>query len=139
MEGMKNVQDDTNPKYFAGDFTVEDIDKKGQQFSNVSRFFCKSFDNNTTLKFDANVQIFNLNKHEGIYITIQNEIPEDAEAFYHYVMHGLIYKYDEKNEHTIACLYISFGGLLLKLKGPVEQLSGIPRGEHTLFCVRKNQ
>ncbi|RSH91893.1 DNA-directed RNA polymerases I, II, and III subunit RPABC3 [Saitozyma podzolica] len=59
-------------------------------------------------------------------------------ADYEYVMYGKIYKFDDsaKGENQTTA-YMSFGGLLLALRGSYRHLAGVVVGENIYLLMRK--
>lgn len=56
---------------------------------------------------------------------------------YEYVMHGKVYRYEEDSAHHKASVFVSFGGLLMKLVGDPQSLADIPRGRNVYLLIRE--
>ena len=65
----------------------------------------------------------NLDDEEGDYYSIDN-IKETSFKDYGYVMHGKVFRYELHEDNKIS-QYISFGGLILKIKGDVKYLKSL--------------
>jgi DNA-directed RNA polymerase I, II, and III subunit RPABC3 len=55
---------------------------------------------------------------------------------YEYVMHGKVYKYDSISASKVA-VYISYGGLLMRLEGDPRHVSEISIGSNLYLLLRK--
>ncbi|KAJ1994487.1 DNA-directed RNA polymerases I, II, and III subunit RPABC3 [Dimargaris cristalligena] len=55
---------------------------------------------------------------------------------YEYVMYGKVYRYDDASGTKVA-VFVSFGGLLMKLEGEFRHLQNIIVGEHVYLLMRK--
>ncbi|GHJ84890.1 hypothetical protein NliqN6_1292 [Naganishia liquefaciens] len=63
---------------------------------------------------------------------------EGLAADFDYVMFGKIYKFDEsKKGDNQTTAYLSFGGLLMALRGNYRALSNLVIGENVYLCVGK--
>lgn len=114
---------------------------KTSKFSNViyvvSRIEGKTEVYEFDVSLDINSDIFPVKIGEFYKIAIAAVSSHDNEALeyhsiaqnslfdeYDYVMHGKVFRYEEYDDGTIA-QYISFGGLILKLKGDSKSWSTI--------------
>lgn len=55
---------------------------------------------------------------------------------YDYVMYGRVYKFDENGKSKLA-IYISFGGLLLRLEGEPRHINSIKIGSNIYLLMKK--
>lgn len=139
---------------FSANFTVNRINPNGKQFDNVSRLVCSS-DRGDDLVLDINSQIYSLREGESFALVLTNEIspgqgkkahwhPSELQnsvaSRYDYVMCGRVYRYKENSSDHKAKVYISFGGLLMRLKGEQNALKGIPEQtgrDNVYLMIRK--
>ncbi|KAK4685940.1 DNA-directed RNA polymerases I, II, and III subunit RPABC3, partial [Tremellales sp. Uapishka_1] len=57
---------------------------------------------------------------------------------YDYVMHGKVYKFDDSAQgENQTTAYLSFGGLLMALRGSYRHLAGVVVGENVYLLMRK--
>ena len=59
-----------------------------------------------------------------------------AEKF-DYVCHGTVYKVQAGEKGETATYYISFGGLLMKITGQIQKLSGIELNQKLYLLIRR--
>ncbi|KAJ1925462.1 DNA-directed RNA polymerases I, II, and III subunit RPABC3 [Tieghemiomyces parasiticus] len=55
---------------------------------------------------------------------------------YDYVMYGKVYRYDDAEGNNVA-VFVSFGGLLMRLEGEYRHLQNVTVGEHVYLLMRK--
>ena len=55
---------------------------------------------------------------------------------YEYVSHGTVYNV-QTEKGDVVNFYISFGGLLLKLRGQIQKLGGLDLGNRVYLLMRK--
>jgi DNA-directed RNA polymerase I, II, and III subunit RPABC3 len=57
---------------------------------------------------------------------------------YDYVMHGKVYKFDDSAQgDNMTTAYISYGGLLMALRGSYRHLANVVVGENVFLLMRK--
>lgn len=56
---------------------------------------------------------------------------------YEYVMHGKVYRCEEQQDSKLA-VFISFGGLLMRLKGDTRSLQDIELDSMLYVLIRKS-
>ncbi|CAK9437269.1 uncharacterized protein LODBEIA_P16470 [Lodderomyces beijingensis] len=64
--------------------------------------------------------------------------PEDKKSLadeYDYVMYGTVYKFEENADREKMSVYISFGGLLMRLEGDYRSLSNLKQ-ENAYILIR---
>ena len=66
----------------------------------------------------------------------QSKKPSLQDKF-EYVMHGKVYKCEEDEQSNRLSIYMSFGGLLMRLKGDASNLLGIELDQHLYLLIRK--
>ena len=121
----------------------------------VSRIVCGRSENyELELTVDINTDIYPLEVGTRLSIalasTLNRDGTPDSEFFnptekfdsladsYDYVMHGRVYKYsDEKGPVPRVAILISYGGLLMELKGEPRFLQGINLDSKVYLLIRK--
>ncbi|KAM0376903.1 hypothetical protein ACHAPY_007455 [Fusarium culmorum] len=64
------------------------------------------------------------------------DAPATIADLYDYVCHGKIYKFEETFDGNTINAYVSFGGLLMSLQGPVKKLTPL-RVDNVYLLVKK--
>lgn len=119
-------------------FTVMAKDPDGVKFNRVSRFVAvTSGDAPLELLIDINISLFPLAEGSRFGLALSSTLdPTGGTADgldpsvlsvaddYDYVMHGKVYRCEPLGDRKLG-LYISFGGLLLRLKGDAEALASV--------------
>ncbi|XP_019857010.1 PREDICTED: DNA-directed RNA polymerases I, II, and III subunit RPABC3-like [Amphimedon queenslandica] len=118
---------------FESFFQIKDIEKK---FERVSRLFCEGENfNKIQLILDVNTQLYPMSVGDNIHFLLTTTLGADHEDFptvtdgatssladaFQYIMYGKIYRL-EGAEDSLS-VYVSFGGLLMRLKG--DDLQGL--------------
>eukprot|EP00056_Hartaetosiga_gracilis_P018758 m.11764 g.11764 ORF g.11764 m.11764 type:complete len:143 (-) comp7038_c0_seq1:203-631(-) len=141
-----------NQLLFEEMFTVSDIDIDGKQFDRVSRMVCQAVTMDTELVLDVNTQLYPLEVNDRITFCLADTLdydgaPDSGEYNqsrdasladrYEYVMNGIIYNIEEKD--NALSVYASFGGLLMRLKGSKSSLvkDGIELDKSIYLLIRK--
>ncbi|KAL9645098.1 hypothetical protein ABK040_001988 [Willaertia magna] len=57
---------------------------------------------------------------------------------YDYVMYGRVYKYQPKDNFEKIAIYVSFGGLLMRLTGEARDIQHIEPDTHVYLLIRKS-
>lgn len=135
-------------------FEVQEVDPDGKKFQKVSRFHCKSDYFEFEMWLDVNVDIYPLMTHDkfnlGLAYTLSLDGTLDEGYYdqskqatladkYEYVMYGKLYKYQEDTTsgQLRVEVYISFGGLLMLLKGDPSHLEGLKLDSRVYLLMRK--
>eukprot|EP00049_Salpingoeca_infusionum_P017604 m.353648 g.353648 ORF g.353648 m.353648 type:complete len:155 (-) comp16812_c0_seq1:211-675(-) len=121
--------------------TDKDAEESGKQekqkkFVRVSRFNCVAVNfPNFELVVDINTQLYPMNVGDRFSFCLASTLNQDGQPgtdeynpkmqssradSFDYVMYGTVYRLDESGEQL--SVYISFGGLLMRLKGDTSQL-----------------
>ena len=136
-------------------FDVKDVDPNGKQFDRVSRLFCESESFKMDLILDVNTQIYPVVLRDKFRLLLVTTLQEDgapddgsytaslegtrADTF-EYVMYGRIYRIEGDefgDSNAILSAYISFGGLLMRLKGAANNLHGMEIGQTVYLLMKK--
>eukprot|EP01147_Barroeca_monosierra_P008803 gene8803-1171_t len=133
-------------------FEVKAKDPQGKKFEKVSRIVCEAITTGFELILDINTQLYPMELGNRFSLClartlndgsttsagqyIQNRESSLADGF-DYVMHGTIYRVEEK-EGQVA-VYVSYGGLLMRLKGNRSSLlkAGLDLDANIYLLLRK--
>jgi DNA-directed RNA polymerase I, II, and III subunit RPABC3 len=116
-------------------FTVEKVNPQGKFFDNVSRFVLSS-KSGTELTIDINTEIYPVEARQKYICQVIKRMkdrqvysPDDLEAISHedynefsFIMSGVVFRMDLKEDSNELTVYASFGGLMMKLRGEIAQL-----------------
>eukprot|EP00198_Chlamydomonas_reinhardtii_P010454 XP_001699791.1 DNA-directed RNA polymerase II, 16.5 kDa polypeptide [Chlamydomonas reinhardtii] len=141
----------SQPILFEDVFDVVDKDPDGKKFDNVSRFICHSDLYEMDLHIDINTELFPLQRNDKFSLVLAWTINLDAtpgsEKYdapggrrtlmdnYDYVMHGKVFKYKDNNMKVEV--FVSFGGLLMKLAGDPAKLEPIEVDNNVYLLLKK--
>eukprot|EP00051_Salpingoeca_urceolata_P018299 m.256102 g.256102 ORF g.256102 m.256102 type:complete len:148 (+) comp19168_c0_seq7:2497-2940(+) len=143
-------------RLFEDIFDVKDKDPDGKKFDRVSRVICLSENYEMELTLDVNTQLYPVEKDDRFTFMLARSLYEDgtmddevkptydqsrrpslADQF-EYVMHGKVYRVDEDGEAANKlAVFISFGGLLMRLRGDARNLTGIAIDTFLYLLLRK--
>eukprot|EP00818_Percolomonas_sp_WS_P008075 CAMPEP_0117442966 /NCGR_PEP_ID=MMETSP0759-20121206/4439_1 /TAXON_ID=63605 /ORGANISM="Percolomonas cosmopolitus, Strain WS" /LENGTH=155 /DNA_ID=CAMNT_0005234901 /DNA_START=48 /DNA_END=515 /DNA_ORIENTATION=+ len=140
---------------------VKQLDQDGKKFDKVSRIECKSENYEMDLVLDVNTDIYPIEVSDKLTLALatsvdlnDNDMDPTVSALYdrklgtsqkpslldryEYAMYGKVYKYktDKIKEHKVS-VYVSFGGLLMKLSGDPRNMQAIDPDMHLYLLVRK--
>ncbi|KAL8592953.1 DNA-directed RNA polymerases I, II, and III subunit RPABC3 [Nucella lapillus] len=137
-------------------FDVKDIDPDGKKFDRVSRLFCESESFKMDLILDVNTMLYPIKLSEKFRLVIvttlrEDGVPDDTEFNpqntgpnradqFEYVMYGKVYRIegdDGNSETSRLAAYVSFGGLLMRLKGDPNNLHGFEVDSHVYLMMKK--
>lgn len=138
---------------FTDNFTVNQIDPDGRSFDNIQRIFCSNDSSDSTLVLDVNSQLYEMHVDEVFSLVLSQEISADGTSDsvhwypgllqnsiaskFDYVMYGKVYRYEEDSANHKATVYVSFGGLLMKLTGEQHALSSLPIARNVYLLMRE--
>ncbi|KAG2482491.1 hypothetical protein HYH03_018596 [Edaphochlamys debaryana] len=145
----------SQPILFEDVFDVVDKDPDGKKFDNVSRFVCHSDLYEMDLNIDVNTDLFPLQRNDKFSLVLAWTLNLDAtpgsEKYdaefptisgrrtlmdnYDYVMYGKVFKYKDNNMKVEV--YVSFGGLLMKLAGDPAKLEPIEVDNNVYLLLKK--
>ncbi|XP_046556448.1 DNA-directed RNA polymerases I, II, and III subunit RPABC3-like [Haliotis rubra] len=137
-------------------FDVKDIDPDGKKFDRVSRLFCESESFKMDLILDVNTQVYPMELGDKFRLVIATTLredgyPEDGEYNptqqgpsrtdqFEYVMFGKVYRIEGDDggmDSSRLAAYISYGGLLMRLKGDPNNLHGFEVDSHVYLMMKK--
>lgn len=95
---------------------VTGVDLQGKKFDKVSRLVAESTDKSISYELDYHSDLLRVKAQDNINVILSfGSEHYDPESF-SYGMNGKLFKIDEKDGKSV--LFISFGGLLMKLTCP---------------------
>ncbi|XP_058069380.1 DNA-directed RNA polymerases II and V subunit 8A-like [Magnolia sinica] len=139
---------------FEDNFVVTALDPDGKKFDKVSRIVAKSEQFDMDLQLDVNIEIYPLRVDEKFKMVLAPTLSLDgtpdsgyftqggrkslADKF-EYVMHGKLYKISEEGSgsNVKVELYVSFGGLLMMLKGDPSNAANFELDQRLFLLIRK--
>ncbi|GAA0175028.1 DNA-directed RNA polymerase [Lithospermum erythrorhizon] len=144
------------------DFHFDDIievsneDVLEKKYDKVSRIAAHNQDGDVEILLEVNTELYPIQKEEKLRMLLSHTLYADGSAVtshfpkekqrsladkFEYVMHGLTYKMTLDPKESAGALkvevYISFGGLQLMLKGPVEKMSKFKVDQKLFVLLRK--
>ncbi|KAL6884375.1 DNA-directed RNA polymerases I [Trichoderma longibrachiatum] len=140
---------------FEESFTVTDYDQS--KYDRVARISCTSSDSQTVMTLDINIELFPCSVSDTLHVVLTTTlspdgIKEDDKGWrdvgkagdapatladlYDYVCYGKIYKFEETFDGNTINAYVSFGGLLMALQGPVKKLTPL-RVDNVYLLVKR--
>eukprot|EP00759_Apiculatamorpha_spiralis_P018077 PhF_6_TR24325/c0_g1_i1/m.33757/K03016/RPB8, POLR2H; DNA-directed RNA polymerases I, II, and III subunit RPABC3 len=133
---------------------------EGKKFDKVSRIECNSKKRGLKLVIDINVDLYPIQKGESYTIALASNINIELGSVkipdgywdptvqqrmtlmdnYEYVMFGRVYGCSTAEGSTSVepKVYVSYGGLLMSLSGPANDLRGITYGQQLYFLMKRN-
>ncbi|EHK46245.1 uncharacterized protein TrAtP1_005848 [Trichoderma atroviride] len=140
---------------FEEGFTVTAYDQK--KYDRVARISCTSLDNQTLIELDINIELFPCSQGDTLHVVLTTTLSPDGSKeddkgwrdvgksgdapatladLYDYVCYGKIYKFEETFDGNTINAYVSFGGLLMALKGPVKKLTPL-RVDNVYLLIKR--
>ncbi|XP_043693598.1 DNA-directed RNA polymerases II, IV and V subunit 8B-like [Telopea speciosissima] len=135
-------------------FTVTRLDPDGKKFDKVSRIEARSEQFDMYMQLDVNTEIYPLHVGEKFTMVLANTLSLDgtpntgyftqgnrkslADKF-EYVMHGKLYKISEEGSgaNVKVEMYVSYGGLLMMLKGDPSNAANFELDQRLFLLMRK--
>ncbi|KAG0477695.1 hypothetical protein HPP92_012414 [Vanilla planifolia] len=134
-------------------FTVSRIDPDGKKFDKVSCIEARSEQFDMYMQLDVNTEIYPLHVGEKFTMVLAPSLnldgTPDSGYFmqgqkksladkYEYVMHGKLYKISEESSGGPNVeVYVSFGGLLMMLKGDPSNATNFELDQRLFLLMRK--
>ncbi|EGR52111.1 hypothetical protein MKX07_008724 [Trichoderma sp. CBMAI-0711] len=140
---------------FEESFTVTDYDQS--KYDRVARISCTSSDSQTVMTLDINIELFPCSVSDTLHVVLTTTLSPDGTKeddkgwrdvgkagdapatladLYDYVCYGKIYKFEETFDGNTINAYVSFGGLLMSLQGPVKKLTPL-RVDYVYLLVKR--
>lgn len=135
--------------FFEDTFEVKNIDPEGKIFDKVSRLECSSVSYDMQLLLDVNTDIYPVELGDKLTVALAKSLTDnemDDGIFdqsgrasladeYEYVMYGKVFKCLEDKGSKVST-FVSFGGLLMMLKGDAAQLEKITV-DHRIYTAER--
>ncbi|KAL3752688.1 hypothetical protein ACJRO7_000141 [Eucalyptus globulus] len=142
-------------------FKVERLDPDGKKFDKVTRIEARSERFDMFMHLDVNTEIYPMKEGQKFTMALASTLNPDGTPDtgyyspgnrksladkYEYVMHGKLYKISEDDpgraskssgKGVKAEIYVSFGGLLMMLKGDPSNLHQFDLDQRLFLCIRK--
>merc|ERR1711937_286428 len=136
-------------------FVVNDYDQS--KYDRVARIQARSTDEQTVMTLDINIELFPCAVGESLHLMLATTLaldgsqdddkgwrdvgkagdaPNTLADLYDYVCYGKIYKFEETFDGRNINAYISFGGLLMSLEGPIKKLTPL-RVDNVYLLIKK--
>ena len=141
-----------NPVLLNDMFEVKELNPDGKKFDKVTRLRCKSETYDLDMMIDVNSDLFPCKPSERLAValahTLNLEGKPDPGIYdqsgkpsllddYEYAMHGTVFHYDKDGQAGVnVSVYVSFGGLLCRIKGDQRHLSSIEQ-DQKLYCLMR--
>jgi DNA-directed RNA polymerase I, II, and III subunit RPABC3 len=136
-------------------FEVKNMNPDGKKFDKVSRLICESENYEMDLVLDVNTDIYPIELGERLTLALATSLDlkgrgdqgywdygESERATladrYEYVMYGRVFKYSPDSRQEKVAIYVSFGGLLMRLTGDPRNMTQIKPDINLYLLMRKN-
>ncbi|KAG0555882.1 hypothetical protein KC19_11G010400, partial [Ceratodon purpureus] len=135
-------------------FSITQLDPDGKKFDKVSRIVAHSEQFDMDVLLDVNIDIYPMHVGEKFTLALASTLSLDGTLDdgtfdqsrrksladkYEYVMYGKVYKYTDLDTKGPAKVesYVSFGGLLMCLKGDPNNLNNLAMDQRVYLLMRK--
>jgi DNA-directed RNA polymerases I, II, and III subunit RPABC3 len=134
---------------FNDTFKVTAVDPDGKKFDRVSRLVCTGNTYGMKLTIDVHSEFFRCKTDDQIVMSLNTTIKPNGEASadyyeppkgptllddYEYAMHGQVFHFEDKEENNVA-VYVSYGGLLMRLEGNRRDINSGIKKNAKLYCL----
>ena len=134
---------------FNDTFKVTAVDPDGKKFDRVSRLVCTGNTYSMKLTIDVHSEFFKCKTDDRIVMTLTSTIKPNGEPGadfyeppkgptllddYEYAMHGQVFHFEDKEENNVA-VYVSYGGLLMRLEGNRRDINSGIKKNAKLYCL----
>ena len=132
-------------------FKVDALNPEGKKFENVSRVVAKGLTYEMELVVDVHAELYPIKTKDEFTMALASTLdlqgnPDDDTYNqsgeltlldkFDYCMHGKIFSYEHVGESKVA-VYISYGGLLMKLVGDQRHLQSLELDSRVYALMRK--
>ncbi len=129
-------------------FEVTETSKK---FEKVTRLHCRLCEDSYDLKLDLDINsdLYPLEANDRFTLLLTSTLAIDGQPTgrndtgpslldqYDYAMHGKIYKWKQENTRAPIEVHVSYGGLLMRLKGDARHLQKLTLDARVYLLLRK--
>ena len=134
---------------FNDTFKVTAVDPDGKKFDRGSRLVCTGNTYGMKLTIDVHSEFFRCKTDDQIVMSLNTTIKPNGEASadyyeppkgptllddYEYAMHGQVFHFEDKEENNVA-VYVSYGGLLMRLEGNRRDINSGIKKNAKLYCL----
>jgi DNA-directed RNA polymerases I, II, and III subunit RPABC3 len=145
--------DEQAGQLFTDVFQVEQVDPDGKKFDRVSRIVCRGDTFGMVMTVDVHSEFFRCKSGDRVKMTLTSTINTNGEPGpdtyepptgptllddYDYGMHGQVFHFENKEENNIA-VYVSYGGLLMRLEGNRRHVNPDIKENMKLYCLMKKE
>ncbi|TXG48056.1 hypothetical protein EZV62_027350 [Acer yangbiense] len=144
----------SNIVLFEDIFVVDKIDSDGKKFDKVSRIEGRSQNCDMYMLLDVNTEVYRMRIGDKFTMALAHTLNLDGTPDtgyytpggrksladkYEYVMHGKLYKISDEGsgKHLKAEIYVSYGGLLMMLKGDPSYITQFELDQKLFLLMRK--
>ncbi|GKV36227.1 hypothetical protein SLE2022_094730 [Rubroshorea leprosula] len=144
----------SNIVLFEDIFVVDKLDPDGKKFDKVTRIEARSQNCEMFMHLDVNSEIYPMHVGEKFTMALAHTLNMDGTPDtgyytqggrksladkYEYVMHGKLYKIsDEGSGKSLKGeIYVSYGGLLMQLRGEPSHLAQFELDQRLFLLIRK--
>ncbi|KAL1563356.1 DNA-directed RNA polymerases II and V subunit 8A-like [Salvia divinorum] len=116
-------------------FRIDSIDPDGKKFDRVSRISARSEQFDMLMHLDVNTEIYPMRAGEKFMMGKKKSLADKFD----YVMQGKLYRISEESseKQVKADIYVSFGGLLMMLKGDPSIAARFELDQKLFILIRK--
>ncbi|XP_021907066.1 DNA-directed RNA polymerases II, IV and V subunit 8B-like [Carica papaya] len=144
----------SNIVLFEDIFVVDKLDPDGKKFDKVTRIEARSQNCDMFMHLDVNTEIYPMAVGDKFTMALAHTLNPDGTPDtgyytpgarksladkYEYIMHGKLYKIsDRASGKTLkAEIYVSYGGLLMMLKGDPSYVANFELDQRLFLLIRK--
>ncbi|XP_038710662.1 DNA-directed RNA polymerases II, IV and V subunit 8B [Tripterygium wilfordii] len=135
-------------------FVVDKLDPDGKKFDKVTRIESRSQNLDMFMHLDVNTEIYPMREGDKFTMALAHTLNLDGTPDtgyytqggrktladkYEYVMHGKLYKISEEGSGKAirAEVYVSYGGLLMMLRGDPSNVAKFELDQRLFLLIRK--
>ncbi|KAB2032215.1 hypothetical protein ES319_D05G357000v1 [Gossypium barbadense] len=134
-------------------FLVDKLDPDGKKFDKVTRIEARSQNCDMYMHLDVNTEIYPMHVGDKFTMALAHTLNLDGTPDtgyytpgrksladkYEYIMHGKLYKItdDASGKGLKAEVYVSYGGLLMLLRGEASHVSHLELDQRIFLLMRK--
>ncbi|BFZ58939.1 DNA-directed RNA polymerases I, II, and III subunit RPABC3 [Savitreella phatthalungensis] len=126
---------------FEEQISVSSVDSS--RYERVARIVGGTTSGDCTVTLDVNTELYPIAVGETVSVSVVSKLSDGIRDGSDYVMFGRVYKFDEgrqasssDNSAAKANVYVSFGGLLLRIEADYRKLARLANGD-VYLCMRK--
>lgn len=120
-------------------FEVLDVNPNGKKFNKVDRIVCHGMNCNVNLILDLYSEVYKLKVNDKFDLVLVDTCNTEDESFaYEYVMHGKVFQIKFFHDRKKCAIFISFGGLLMSLKGDASCFEKFEADRNVYLCIKRS-